>query len=1328
MGLATAIFLFALYKGTETFWEKGFEAAWDPVDNALKKRFARWAGTDQETQRRAAFTKAAAIARSNTLRTAPDPQQAEYILDALDSGRDQRNAEALAEEAAKLMLFAASPDVPRLTEICHRTLRFDALFAEQSPPPPETVAVILSDFLTNLREALLDQEPYHDLIQKDMRRALNEILVELRPVPYDDEAIYRSQVAEMYRELEFVGIPEIKERRPITVEDVFIRLRSEREVERAEMPLVESRQDLFEKSGLRDIDSSQAMPDRVGRADRVIKEQVDVDEALRQARRLVILGDPGAGKSTLLKYLTVICAEGRAGTELSLEANGDKPLLPIFIPLREFAAECDTRNQDYGLLDYLYTHAREHLLLHLPRGFFEQALEAGRCLVCLDGLDEVWAIGQRKTVTGAVKAFVSRFPHSRYIIASRIVGYDEAPLDRRDFVHHTILPLKDEDIQAFIDKWYQIRERDPVRRRRKIADLVATIEREPRIQTLARNPLLLTIIALVHRIEAELPHERVKLYDKCVTTLVDTWEEVKGLTLAEKQHPFYRYRRRLLERLAFELHTRTEKPRTAATVREGDLERLLTDFLMENRRLGFAEDPDGAREEARALIRLARGRTGLLVERGDKVFAFPHLTFQEYLTACEIEQRCFGRGADAVWDVIQHRLHDAHWREVILLLLGSLNKYEYDDPTTNLLERILQAGEQDQFEPLLHRHLYLAIRALADRVDVTADLHQRIVDKTLRIARQAPEWEREDAFNALSWLEQDDYAADGLRVLAQDGQVDDKVRRAAAQALGQLGRVEEAAEVLLALAQGGQVEDSVRCDAAQALRELGHAEEAVETLLALAQDGQVDNLVRYIAVQALEELGNVKEQVLNRLLALARDGQISLVRCAAAQALRELSHAEEWVLDGLLDLIQDGQANDQVRRDAVRALGKLGCAEEKISNGLLALARDRQVEDGVHCTAAQALEELGHTEEAVEILLTLARDGHVESGVRSTAAQALGELGHAEEAAEILLTLVRDSQVKNSVRQDAAQALRGLGHAEVAMEILLGLAQDDQVDDSVRRAAAQALGELGRAEENILDSLLALAQDDQVDDWVRCAAAKALGELGWAKEAVEILLPLARGDRVSTWVYHTEEAVEALLALAQDNQVDDWVRNIVVQALGKLGRAEGRVFQSLLALAQDNRVSILVRSAAAQALGDLGRAEGRVVDGLLALAQNDHVKDSVRHAAAHALGDLGRTEEAVGVLLNLARDSRVNISVRSAAAQALGGLGRIEDAVGVLLILARDGKTDHLMRRATIQALVDLGRAEEAAQALLTFARDSYNSVRYEAYNGLKELVEGTLE
>ena len=231
MEILTGLFIVGLYKATEKIWEKAFNAAWEPVGEELKARFFRWASRDQESHRRVAFLRAAEIACALTLRQAVESEQAERILAVLNSEGDKRGAEALAEESAKLMLFSAIPDVHRLTDLCNRTLRLEALFAGEPPPSAEKVAAVLSDFLTNLREALLDQEPYQDLIQREMLRTLREIVAELHPVSYDDAATYNAQLVAMYRELEFVGIPELKERRPITLKDIFVRLRAEREAQ-----------------------------------------------------------------------------------------------------------------------------------------------------------------------------------------------------------------------------------------------------------------------------------------------------------------------------------------------------------------------------------------------------------------------------------------------------------------------------------------------------------------------------------------------------------------------------------------------------------------------------------------------------------------------------------------------------------------------------------------------------------------------------------------------------------------------------------------------------------------------------------------------------------------------------------------------------------------------------------------------------------------------------------------------------------------------------------------------------------------------------------------
>ena len=43
MEILAGLFIVGLYKATEKIWEKGFDAAWTPVGEALKERFTRWA-------------------------------------------------------------------------------------------------------------------------------------------------------------------------------------------------------------------------------------------------------------------------------------------------------------------------------------------------------------------------------------------------------------------------------------------------------------------------------------------------------------------------------------------------------------------------------------------------------------------------------------------------------------------------------------------------------------------------------------------------------------------------------------------------------------------------------------------------------------------------------------------------------------------------------------------------------------------------------------------------------------------------------------------------------------------------------------------------------------------------------------------------------------------------------------------------------------------------------------------------------------------------------------------------------------------------------------
>jgi uncharacterized protein (UPF0147 family) len=882
----------------------------------------------------------------------------------------------------------------------------------------------------------------------------------------------------------------------------------------------------------------------------------------------MVLGDPGAGKSTLLRYLALVAAhqvteDGRPKTESIGHPSpviGQERRLPILIPLRHFAASGE------ALVDFLYTYAKQTYQLELPRGFFERALDTGRCLVLFDGLDEVTASDQRVEVRDAVAAFATRYSKNRFVVTSRIIGYESAPLDRRTFAHHTILPFNASEIEMFIEKWYAARGRDAHQAQAQAEHLIRTIRQNDRLKKLAENPLMLTIIALVHRIETELPNERVKLYDKCTEALLSTWEGVKGIPY-DRERPHYKQRRRLLERLAFWMHTLEQAEERQAEVKRGDLELKLTDLLCEDEKLGLGRD--AARTEAQAFIELAKSRTGILVERGDGIFSFVHLTFQEYFAACDLEAR-YVHNLDALWQQIQPHLYEARWREVILLLLGRLNRY--DEPPNVIFEKILR--EHDQFDDVIHRNLFLAAQCLADGISIRERLRNDVVDALLKFARaKRPKYAalRDDAIVALGTLRGNVRAGEGLLALAQDEKVEAWVRGAAAEALGELGRTDDAViQGLLALAQDEKVEAWVRDAAAAALGKLGRDDDAVRILLALAQDEKVEAWVRGAAAAALGKLGRADDAV-RILLALAQDEKVdALVRRAAAEALGKLGRADDAARI-LLALAQDEKVSKGVRRAAAEALGKLGRADDAVIQGLLALAQDEKVWEGVRRAAAEALGKLGRADDTViQGLLALAQDEKVEAWVRGAAAEALGALGRAD---------------------------------DMVIQGLLALAQDEKVYADVRCAAAEALGKLGRADD-AMRILLALAQDENVDEWVRGNAAEALGKLG-----------------------RDDDAVRILLALAQDEKVDWVVQYGAAEALGKLGRADDTVIQGLLALAQDEKVWEDVRVAAAEALGNVGKKLPQVALALLKLAgdKDADVRDAAYRALKEVVGGGQRT-------------------------------------------------------------------------------------------------------
>ena len=349
-------------------------------------------------------------------------------------------------------------------------------------------------------------------------------------------------------------------------------------------------------------------------------------DAINKHDRVVLLGDPGSGKSSLVKHLVADMAAK------------DEGLLPVFLVLRDLApilkqaetAEAGYEEQQAILANVIVEQAKERVrtILHVPEfaDGVRDALRDEQAFLVLDGLDEV-PFEAREVVRKGVGALLRLYNVPRVIITCRIRSYTGKAVFS-GVPTYTLAPLKEDLITAFVDRWYDAqctlgRVEGAVKEGR-IEDLNEVATKEP-LLSLARNPMLLTTMTIIHQQETVLPKERVKLYQKAVDLLLKKWQVDMG-KLPKDLVAFLESRnekmRPMMERLAFEAHS----PGNEAS----DLQRMDTiNLLADPMYLG----KDGLAEQ---FLDYVDHRSGLLIGRGGTperptLYSFPHRTFQEYL-------------------------------------------------------------------------------------------------------------------------------------------------------------------------------------------------------------------------------------------------------------------------------------------------------------------------------------------------------------------------------------------------------------------------------------------------------------------------------------------------------------------------------------------------------------------------------------------------------------------------------------------------------------------------------------------------------------------------
>lgn len=342
------------------------------------------------------------------------------------------------------------------------------------------------------------------------------------------------------------------------------------------------------------------------------------DAFLSKIDRTVLLGDPGGGKSTLSKKVCL---------ELAKNAQNGGLLLPIFVHLRAYAAylvQNPRGKLTTYIIDVLSEIAPEYDKDEL-KSIIIYFLSVGRCFVTFDGVDEVLDIGRRSVIGKEVHEFSFRYPASRFLVTSRFVGYDKVSID--DFQHYAVGLLDENCVKELFRKVSTSILQLPAAR---ISDAERDFidDANKNAKELLSNPLLLTLIIIIHSKRREIPDNRADLYRACADLLFDRWDGYREI------NPDLPERYRLFDLLMHFASLLYEKEEYGGSMSTPQLEQNAKDFFL----VDYTDNKQGrSSEAAKILVEHLTGRAWILHEVGDRVFEFTHRTFLEFFYAKHLD-------------------------------------------------------------------------------------------------------------------------------------------------------------------------------------------------------------------------------------------------------------------------------------------------------------------------------------------------------------------------------------------------------------------------------------------------------------------------------------------------------------------------------------------------------------------------------------------------------------------------------------------------------------------------------------------------------------------
>jgi predicted NACHT family NTPase len=292
-------------------------------------------------------------------------------------------------------------------------------------------------------------------------------------------------------------------------------------------------------------------------------------------------------------------------------------LLPILVPLASWSSSGGQGRSVDSLgkfiEDFISTRADP-----LFAKVINHAIDTGVALVLLDGLDEIESEDSRREILNGVSEFTSLHPGVKIILTTRPITSAQIP----GFSAFEIQPWTEHQISQFVNLWSNSLNTAlglSADSETQSKEIMQAISSHVGLRELASNPLLLTLLAFVHRQAYRLPTRRIELYEAAVRTMLGSWDRARSLSHTLPRRFDIVVVERILSAVAFEMCERD----VIAIERDEAIKIAQSSLSLSEIEVG----------QFSLLLDALTNYSAILVFRGKTTFSFVHRTFQEYFAA-----------------------------------------------------------------------------------------------------------------------------------------------------------------------------------------------------------------------------------------------------------------------------------------------------------------------------------------------------------------------------------------------------------------------------------------------------------------------------------------------------------------------------------------------------------------------------------------------------------------------------------------------------------------------------------------------------------------------